>query len=130
MDKVNNLNENKKEVKNTKKEITVVNLLTEILVNQSANLNPSAAGQNYITEQILNALTITVSGLLGDADSNGVVNTLDAMMILQYYTELISADIIDLSVCDLDGNGIVNTVDAMLILQYYVGLIEKFPVEI
>ena len=46
------------------------------------------AGHEYIKEQILNALTITVveAGLLGDADSNGVVNTLDALLVLQYYT--------------------------------------------
>ena len=67
--------------------------------------------------------------LLGDADGNGVVNTLDAMMILQYYTNVITAEQIILDNCDVDGNGVVNTVDAMLVLQYYTGDITEFPVE-
>jgi hypothetical protein len=119
------------EVKNTKTEMTVLQFMTEYLYYKAANLNPTEAGHAYITECILNALTITVvdAGLLGDADSNGVVNTLDALLVLQYYTGAVTADEINLAVCDLDGNGVVNTVDALLILQYYTGAIEKFPVE-
>ena len=67
--------------------------------------------------------------LLGDADGNGVINTLDAMLILQYYTGAATDNDIVLAACDLDGNGVINTVDAMLVLQYYTGAIEKFPVE-
>ena len=112
-------------------EITAMNLLMEILRNKGAGMNPSEAGHAYIAEQILNSLFVFTleDGMLGDADSNGVVNTLDAMLILQYYTEAISEDELDLNVCDLDGNGVVNTLDAFLVLQYYTGAIEKFPVE-
>jgi hypothetical protein len=119
------------EVKNTNTEMTVLQFMSEFLYYKAENLNPTAAGHAYITECILNALTITVveAGLLGDADSNGVVNTLDALLVLQYYTGAVTADEINLAVCDLDGNGVVNTVDALLILQYYTGAIEKFPVE-
>jgi hypothetical protein len=117
------------EVKNTKTVLSAANLISEVLYYQSANLNPTEAGHAYIAEQIINALTITVEeiGLLGDADSNGVVNTLDALLVLQYYTEVVGAADLDLGVADVDGNGVINHVDSMLILQYYTEVIEVFP---
>ncbi|MBE7057273.1 MAG: hypothetical protein E7388_07545 [Ruminococcaceae bacterium] len=78
----------------------------------------------------MNALTITVPVLYGDADGNGVVNSIDAMVVLQYDVELIGEDEIDLIAGDVDGDGVVNSIDAMLILQYDVELITEFPVEI
>jgi hypothetical protein len=119
------------ETDNENAEMTLMQFITEFFYYKAENLLPSENGHAYITEQILNALTITVveAGLLGDADSNGIVNTLDALLVLQYYTGAVTADEINLAVCDLDGNGVVNTVDALLILQYYTGAIEKFPVE-
>jgi len=89
-------------------------------------LYPSDAGQIYIKEQILDSLTIY--GMLGDADNDGDVDNVDAMLVLQYYTGLADETDLNLFVCDVDGNGAVNNVDAMLILQYYVELITVFPV--
>jgi len=63
----------------------------------------------------------------GDADGNGVVNSADAMLILQYSAKLREAHELDLSVSDVDGNGVVNSADAMLILQYSAKLLDKFP---
>jgi hypothetical protein len=70
-----------------------------------------------------------VVGLLGDADNNGEVNTMDALLVLQYYTGAITESDLVLGVCDVDGDGIVNTLDALLILQFYTGAIDKFPIE-
>lgn len=64
-------------------------------------------------------------GLLGDADSNGVVNSNDAMLVLQYSISMPVE--LNTAVCDVDGNGVINSNDAMLILQYSINLITKFP---
>ena len=116
------------EVANTKTVLSVEELAVEVIYYNCEVLNPTEAGHTYIAEQILNALTITV-GLLGDADSNGVVNAIDAMYVLQYYTGANDGSALNLDVCDVDGNGVVNALDAMFILQYYTGAIAQFPVE-
>lgn len=87
-------------------------------------LYPNATGDLYIRDKILNALNITTEGLLGDANSDGVVNTLDARVIMMYNVGL-DVDI-NLSVCDVNFDGSVNTLDARAIMMYNVGLITEF----
>ncbi len=87
-------------------------------------LYPNATGDLYIRDKILNALNITTQGLLGDANSDGVVNTLDARVIMMYNVGL-DVDI-NLSVCDVNFDGSVNTLDARAIMMYNVGLITEF----
>lgn len=89
------------------------------------------AGNAYIAEQIMNALTVTVEtvGLLGDANSDGIVDSYDATLIAEYDVGLLGADGLDLSVCDVSGDGIVDSYDATLIAEYDVGLITVFPAE-
>jgi len=70
-----------------------------------------------------------VNVIYGDADSNGKVDAIDAMVVLQYDVEIIEASEINLTAADADGDGTVNAIDAMLILQYDVEIINKFPVE-
>ncbi|MBE7057300.1 MAG: hypothetical protein E7388_07685 [Ruminococcaceae bacterium] len=70
-----------------------------------------------------------VNVIYGDADSNGKVDAIDAMVVLQYDVEIIEASEINLTAADVDGDGTVNAIDAMLILQYDVEIINKFPVE-
>ena len=72
---------------------------------------------------------IEETGLLGDANGDGTVNAVDAMLVLQYYTGANDGSELKLDLCDVDGNGAVNSLDAMYILQYYTGAIDKFPVE-
>lgn len=114
---------------NTDTELDLTDLIVMFIREAGASLNPSEAGQEYIKTQILEALTIKRNGLLGDADSNGVVNNIDAMFVLQYSIDIIDETGLDLSVCDVNGDGVVTNVDAMFILQYSIDLIEKFPVE-
>jgi ketosteroid isomerase-like protein len=120
------------EVSNTKIEMTIRQFLMEFTYYKAVALNPNQNGHTYIKDQILNALTIYADpvGLLGDADSNGVVNALDASLVLQYYTGKIDESELNLAVCELDGNGAVNALDASLILQHYTGKITQFPVEV
>lgn len=111
---------------------TKVNLMKFILGGESvrdelfAALNPSVNGHEYIYDQIMNALNVTYAFLLGDADSNGVVDMFDASLVLEYYVDN-EIDYIDLNAGDVDGNGIVDMFDASLILEYYVDNITEFP---
>ena len=117
------------EVANTKTELDVAQLISEIMYYNCEALNPTEAGHAYITEQILNALIITVeeTGLLGDVDGDGEISTLDALLVLQYYTGAVTEADLNLFVADVDGDGDINTLDALMILQYYTGAIEAFP---
>lgn len=99
--------------------------------NGGAELNPSEAGHEYIAEQIWNALNVTSRWwLLGDVDHNGVVNHIDAMLVLQYYVGMIDETGLDLDVADVDGDGVYGQYDAMYILQLYTGIIEKLPADV
>jgi len=118
------------EVSNTKTEMTTMQFLREFTYYKAVALNPNQNGHTYIKDQIWNALTIQTAGLLGDADSNGVVDNFDAMLILQYSVELVEAEELNLRVCDVNGDDLVDNLDAMLVLQYSVGIISVFPVEV
>ncbi|MBE6798155.1 MAG: hypothetical protein E7525_00005 [Ruminococcaceae bacterium] len=107
-------------------------------------LDPTANGDEYVKNQIINALDTSVieedekenddeqgkedqeeKVLLGDVDNNGIVNSRDAMLVSQRYAGL---DVeINLSVADVDGNGYINSKDSMQIAQYYAGVITEFP---
>lgn len=65
-------------------------------------------------------------GLLGDADGSGVVDYVDAMLVLQYHTGVITNEALALAQCDVDASGAVDYVDAMRILQYHTGVISGF----
>ncbi|MBE6539753.1 MAG: hypothetical protein E7674_03330 [Ruminococcaceae bacterium] len=109
----------------------MVGFVWEMLLTDGADFATSANGHAYIAEQILNALTVidNRTGLLGDADGDGDVDSTDAMLVLQYDALLIDKDQLNLVVCDVDGDGDVDSTDAMYILQYDGLLIEVFPVE-
>ena len=105
------------------------NIMSYVYALLSNMMNPSEAGHEYIKDQILNALTVTKEGILGDVNGDGKVNNVDAMLILQYDALLIKKEDLDLTVGDVDGDGDVDNVDAMLILQYDAELISAFPAE-
>lgn len=60
---------------------------------------------------------------LGDVNSDGKINSVDAVLILQSYVELIE---LDLGPADVNFDGKINSVDAVKVLQYYVELITSF----
>ena len=111
-------------------EIPVVNFLMGLLMNGTDKYYATEDGHAYIAQQILNALTVTKIGLLGDADNDGVVDSYDATLILQYVAEIIEKQDIHYDVCDVDGDGAVDSYDATLILQYVAEIITHFPAEI
>ncbi len=65
--------------------------------------------------------------LLGDVNGDGLINSTDARLVLQYTVKKISAAALDLAVADVNGDSLVNSTDARLILQYTVKKITQFP---
>ena len=72
-------------------------------------------------------IIVPPANLWGDVDGDGRINTVDAMLVSQYYA---GYDVdINTDYADVNGDGYANARDAMLICQYYVKLITNFPVE-
>lgn len=71
---------------------------------------------------IITAVPVTVlaTGILGDANGDGKLNTLDARYILQALVDLRTID--DVASVDMDGNGKLGVLDARLVLQAVAGL--------
>lgn len=75
---------------------------------------------------------ITVTGAIpedhpffsGDTDHDGLVDSYDAALILEYDVHILGGDRLDLSIADVDHDGVVDSYDASLILQYDVGKID------
>jgi hypothetical protein len=65
---------------------------------------------------------------MGDVDSNGGIDIVDALIIAQAYVGLNPANYND-ACADVDCTGSVDIVDALLVAQMYVGLISDFPCE-
>jgi hypothetical protein len=63
---------------------------------------------------------------VGDVDCDGVVNSIDAALVLQLDAGLITALLLCASP-DANQNGAVNAIDAALILQYSAGLVGNLP---
>ncbi len=72
-------------------------------------------------DYIIDAIDYEIA-LFGDANGDGVVNTLDARRILQYVAELVDEDQICLENADVNGDGVVTTLDARFVLQMVAGL--------
>jgi hypothetical protein len=70
--------------------------------------------------------TITPPKALGDVDDDGLVNSIDALLILQFNANLITA-LPNAPSADVDQNSVVGPVDAALILQFVAGLLTQLP---
>ena len=64
--------------------------------------------------------------VLGDVNGDGVVDTTDAKLIMQYDLGLIDETALTLEAADVNGDGAVDTTDAKLVMQLDLGLIEEF----
>ncbi|MBN2533331.1 MAG: CotH kinase family protein [Spirochaetales bacterium] len=63
---------------------------------------------------------------LGDVNTDGDINIIDALLVARYYVNLPVQDF-DALAADVDGDNSIGIVDALLIAQFYVGLITSFP---
>lgn len=68
--------------------------------------------------------------LYGDIDGDGVIDVLDAGLLIQHCNALRTLTEEQLSAADLNGDGDITLDDAALLAQYCNGLIDRFPVEI
>lgn len=74
-------------------------------------------------------LELTVeAGLLGDVNSDGTVDQLDAQMILDHEAQNLEKTL-NLAIADVSGDGVIDSNDAVLITQYAAGKITQFPAE-
>jgi hypothetical protein len=62
----------------------------------------------------------------GDANCNGLVNAVDAALILQFGAGL-TASLPCRDAADVNGDGLVNAIDASLVLQFDAGLLDHLP---
>ena len=85
------------------------------------------ARQNYGGKRV--TWVAYTKGILGDVSGDGILDSFDATLILQYDVGMISGDGLQLSLADVSGDGIIDSFDATLILQYDVGMIPGFPGE-
>ncbi len=66
--------------------------------------------------------TSTPSGLPGDVNGDGLINPIDAALVLQFSAEMLTA-LSSFDRADVNHDGMVNAVDAALILQFVAGLL-------
>jgi lysophospholipase L1-like esterase len=69
------------------------------------------------------AIDAALTGGIGDVDTNGDVNIIDALLVAQFYVGL-NPQSFDQTRADYNQDGNINIIDALLIAQLYVGLIE------
>lgn len=72
----------------------------------------------------------------GDIDGNGLIEALDASLVLQYVVGIdpvpyapLPWETWQIAVSDVDGNGEIEAYDSSLIMRFVVGLIDIFPIE-
>jgi hypothetical protein len=116
----------------------------------SEGLHPNDAGNQKMSDKWYPPLTALLSGTIptagptsvpttvptvsptaspstkGDANGNGTVDIVDALLIAQYYVGLNPAGFVSAN-ADVNCSGTVDIVDALVVAQYYVGLITTFP---
>ncbi|MBO4663955.1 MAG: dockerin type I repeat-containing protein [Bacteroidaceae bacterium] len=60
------------------------------------------------------------NGTLGDVNGDGVVNTADAVLLMNLYLSGDPEKQLNPKVCDVNGDGVVNTADAVAIMNNYL----------
>ena len=69
--------------------------------------------------------------LWGDANGDGVVDTVDALLLMRWVMGIEELDEENLDPwCDVNGDGVIDFTDALLIARKVMGIIDLFPVEI
>ena len=91
---------------------------------------PVGNGNDNIESDEYLIYTPSEAPFYGDIDGNGIVESYDAALVLQYYVGInTNWETWQQVAADVDGNGIVEAYDASLILRYGLEMIDHFPVE-
>lgn len=104
-----------------------INMHGFLELKDDVSVNAGASPGGTPSEDVL--ITPDPDILPGDVDGNGVVNILDAKLVVSYYNELTDLTDAQLLAADVNHDGIVNLPDANLIAAYYTGNISSFPTE-
>ena len=70
-----------------------------------------------------------IPGRAGDANSDGAVNALDALMVIRYCTDSQPLTNDEKLRADVDGDKSITSTDALLILHFSVGKLQNFTVQ-
>jgi len=65
--------------------------------------------------------------IVGDANSDGAVNSFDALMIIRACTDSETLSSKEKAAADVDGDGEITSTDALYVLHFSVGMIDRFP---
>lgn len=68
-----------------------------------------------------------VDNILGDANSDGAVNSFDALVVIRHCTGEIVLTGAQKKAADVDADGAINSLDALYILHFSIGKIKKLP---
>jgi alpha-tubulin suppressor-like RCC1 family protein len=93
--------------------------------NDGGRLGDGTTTERHYPAEVL-GLGPKPEGLLGDADCSGVVNSVDAALILQLGAELVGS-LPCQDTADVNADGSINAIDAALVLQFTAGLIPSLP---
>ena len=83
---------------------------------------PSATATSVPTSTAVATPTSTPPGLLGDVNDDGLINPIDAALVLQFSAGILPV-LPTFDRGDVNQDGIVNAIDAALILQFAAGLL-------
>ena len=88
-------------------------------------------GKNITADTTITALyeEIAAEILLGDANSDGVVDTRDAVIILKYAANMTTLTEDQLIAADVNHDGVADTRDVVVILKFMAGMIPEIPKE-
>lgn len=66
----------------------------------------------------------------GDVDHSGVVNAVDASLVMRYYIGTVAEDSLDLDLADAydAGDDVINAIDASSIMRFYRGTVDSLPI--
>jgi len=98
--------------------------LLQVKINTLTDENYNTIG---VPQGINRSLTISSNGIAGDADQNGSVTIVDALVVAQYYAQLQKTVSLDTRMADVNLDGKVTIVDALIIAQYTVGIVKALP---
>jgi beta-glucosidase len=94
-------------------------------IRLTATLSVTDASVTALPTAAVTPAPTSVTGIVGDANGNGTIDIVDALLIAQYYVGLNPSGFIAAN-ADTDCSGSIDIVDALLVAQYYVGIITQF----
>ena len=89
-------------------------------------VTPTATLIETPTPTATSMATATPTGRRGDVDDDGLVTSIDALLMLQYNAGLLG-ELANLGAGDVNGDSRVDSRDAALILQLTAGLLDELP---